>query len=63
MVDAQEEPDAKLPRRWVDVDSALASSQWQVKQENTKDDLIECKRRIALCLHPTTGQDQSNTFY
>jgi hypothetical protein len=63
MVDDQEEPDATLPARWVEVGSALASNQWQVKHDNTKDDVIECKRRLALCLHPTTGRDQSNSFY
>ena len=64
MVDDQGEPDdATLPARWADVGSALASNQWQGKHDNAKGDVIECKRRLALCLHPTTGRDQSNSFY
>ena len=63
MVNDQAEPDATLPARRVEVGSTLAFSQWQVKHDNTKCDVIERKRRLALCLHPTTGRDQSNSFY
>jgi hypothetical protein len=63
MVDDQEEPGATLPACGVEVGSALASNRWQVKRDSTKGDVIDFKRRLALCLHPTTGRDQSNSFY
>jgi hypothetical protein len=62
MVDAQE-LDTPSPARWLTVGNASASSRRQVKQRNTKDGVIAMQKEAELCLHPTTGPGQSNTYY
>lgn len=62
MVDTQK-LDAMSPTRWLTVGNALASKRRRVKQNNTRYGVIVMQKEAGLCLHPTTGLGQSNTFY
>jgi hypothetical protein len=49
--------------RWLAVGSASAFDRHQVKHERPKYGVIVIQEEAELCLHPTTGQSQLNTFY